>query len=1025
MPIPPDTRAPGDAGHVTDHNNIADELTALVAADAAETSRATTAEGTLASGVAANATAIGTETSRATTAEGTLASGVTANATAIAAETSRATTAEALLAPKASPALTGTPTAPTATALAASTQVATTAYADSAVAAEATRATTAEALKAPLASPALTGNPTAPTQTTGDSSTKLATDAFVATAVAAETTRAEAAEGLGSSGRYYLDAYTGTDDQKFTSALTALLAASPAGGTIVLGPRAHTFASQWATTYTAGVAVPIRIQGAGVAFNGQWGTPSAATTATFTYAGSGAAMTDFQHAGTIEITGIQFKQANTGKPFLLTTNATPMIRDCVFSGGGSGTSCVTDAIVLGGTGTTVGAGDSAPFQGYGGVIERCFFDGIRKHVVWQSFANGIQVLNNTGSTTCGSSDAHGAPYELAPGTGSGAITGNRIEGNTIECVHYKAGVKCVQNAEINVFGPNGFYDATAGFSEYHYFAPGVGNAFNLVIEGYSNETYPLVTDAGNATTYITAQQSVPSSFAQGIKATGATSQFTGGIAPAIVDGSGNQWQEAISGANRLSTYTPSGGGQVTVQTLAYFSAAWWAWYASVTKLWLYNLSGEVDVVAAAGSPVRLGDATSQAGLTVQNGVTTLANPLGITQGGTGQATQAAALTALAGTQSAGKVLRSDGTSTTLANIQAGDVPTLNQSTTGTAAGLSSTLAIASGGTGQTTRQAAIDALTGTQSAGTYARSDGTHTTLSAIQAADIPVLNQNTTGTAKAPDIQYYTTVGTATWTKPAGAVTTEAFVMSGGAGGGSGRRGAAGSVRCGGGGGAGATLMSRKFATADLTSTVTVTVGDGGTGGLAVAANDTSGASGSVSGSSSFGTYLAGQLSTGGLGGTAAAGTGGTGALGGPGTAGAGGSASATGGAGVGINPGALGAAGAPSGGGITSGDVPGAGAAGSYSYLGGSASATFGAAGAVDAASPTTGTSGGVKGTPGGSPGSGAASITTAAQAGGSAYANSGAGGAGGGASLNGNNSGAGGKGGSGFVLVVSYFQ
>lgn len=39
------------------------------------------------------------------------------------------------------------------------------------------------ALKAPLASPALTGSPTAPTQTAGDSTTKIATDAFVATAI--------------------------------------------------------------------------------------------------------------------------------------------------------------------------------------------------------------------------------------------------------------------------------------------------------------------------------------------------------------------------------------------------------------------------------------------------------------------------------------------------------------------------------------------------------------------------------------------------------------------------------------------------------------------------------------------------------------------------------------------------------------------------------------------------------------------------------------------------------------------------
>lgn len=44
--------------------------------------------------------------------------------------------------------------------------------------AEVTRAEAAEALLAPLASPALTGSPTAPTQTAGDNSTKLATTAF-------------------------------------------------------------------------------------------------------------------------------------------------------------------------------------------------------------------------------------------------------------------------------------------------------------------------------------------------------------------------------------------------------------------------------------------------------------------------------------------------------------------------------------------------------------------------------------------------------------------------------------------------------------------------------------------------------------------------------------------------------------------------------------------------------------------------------------------------------------------------------
>jgi len=132
--------------------------------------------------------------------------------------------------------------------------------------------------------------------------------------------------------------------------------------------------------------------------------------------------------------------------------------------------------------------------------------------------------------------------------------------------------------------------------------------------------------------------------------------------------------------------------------------------------------------------------------------TNLVGPSGIAlqigSGGTGQTTQAAALTALAGAQTSGRYLRSDGTNTSLATIQAGDVPTLNQNTTGTASNVTGTVAIANGGTGQTAQQAALTALSGTQTSGQYLRSNGTNTLLSAIQAADVPTLNQSTTGQA-------------------------------------------------------------------------------------------------------------------------------------------------------------------------------------------------------------------------------------------------------------------------------------
>jgi hypothetical protein len=79
-----------------------------------------------------------------------------------------------------------------------------------------------------------------------------------------------------------------------------------------------------------------------------------------------------------------------------------------------------------------------------------------------------------------------------------------------------------------------------------------------------------------------------------------------------------------------------------------------------------------------------------------------AGTLPLAAGGTGQTTAQTAMNAFAGAVTSGSYLRGNGTNVTMSTIQAGDVPTLNQNTTGTAAGLSSTLAVASGGTGQTT-----------------------------------------------------------------------------------------------------------------------------------------------------------------------------------------------------------------------------------------------------------------------------------------------------------------------------------
>jgi len=86
-------------------------------------------------------------------------------------------------APLASPALTGTPTAPTASSGTNTTQLATTAFVTSATSGLATDSNVAN--KAPINSPTFTGTPAAPTASAGTNTTQIATTAFVTTAVAA------------------------------------------------------------------------------------------------------------------------------------------------------------------------------------------------------------------------------------------------------------------------------------------------------------------------------------------------------------------------------------------------------------------------------------------------------------------------------------------------------------------------------------------------------------------------------------------------------------------------------------------------------------------------------------------------------------------------------------------------------------------------------------------------------------------------------------------------------------------------
>ncbi len=283
------------------------------------------------------------------------------------------------------------------------------------------------------------------------------------------------------------------------------------------------------------------------------------------------------------------------------------------------------------------------------------------------------------------------------------------------------------------------------------------------------------------------------------------------------------------------------------------------------------------------------------------------------------------------------------------------------------------------------------------------------------------------TGGGGGVQVQTWTTPGTYTTTKPAGAVTCRVQLLGGGGGGGSGARGAAGTARCGGGSGGPGGYSEYIFPATSLPTNLTVIVSGQANGGAAATSDSTAGAAGSWGGESilrnadtSANILYAGGGTSGGAGGIAAGGSAGAA---GPGTfkGNNGVGSSATGGPGsdspVGSGPTGTGGG---SGGGVTTANVA---STGGRSYeppgrvygLTGTATAV-----GADGLSGTAYADGFPFAGRGGFGGGG--SDTGAAGAGGDG--GPGAGGGGGGGGTNGATGGAGGKGGAGFVQLTWSF-
>ena len=219
----------------------------------------------------------------------------------------------------------------------------------------------------------------------------------------------------------------------------------------------------------------------------------------------------------------------------------------------------------------------------------------------------------------------------------------------------------------------------------------------------------------------------------------------------------NTWDELICAISFIEYGTQAGGAwfctaqdggtiNVTANYWSQFTTS--ATYSAGTGL---TLTGTVFSITNTGvSAATYGSATTSPAIAVnaQGQITSATNTTitpavgSITGLGTGVAT---ALAVNVG--SSGSVLVNGGA---LGTPASGDFssgtftwPTFNQNTTGTAAGLSATLAIASGGTGQTTASAAFNALSPITSTGDLIIGNGTNSATRLAIGANNTVLTSN------------------------------------------------------------------------------------------------------------------------------------------------------------------------------------------------------------------------------------------------------------------------------------------
>jgi hypothetical protein len=201
-------------------------------------------------------------------------------------------------------------------------------------------------------------------------------------------------------------------------------------------------------------------------------------------------------------------------------------------------------------------------------------------------------------------------------------------------------------------------------------------------------------------------------------------------------------------ASSVGTFTVNAQGQLTnaVDTPIAIGAAAVSGLAASATTDTTNAnnitSGTLGTSRLSGSYTGITGVGALAAGSLASGFTAVSAPLG----GTGQTSYAVGDILFADTGTS--LAKLAGVAVGNALISGGVAAAPSYGKIGLATHVSGTLPIANGGSGATTAQGGMNAFAGAVTSGQYLRGNGSNVVMSAIQAGDVPTLNQNTTGSA-------------------------------------------------------------------------------------------------------------------------------------------------------------------------------------------------------------------------------------------------------------------------------------